>query len=114
MIFYENTYRIGLLNYSYCPLYSDPFDIVEDKGSTVPFRGVSTNSSTFIPQLIGSKNTPTETITSLDRIYEKMTLHKLHVYLGRLSRKLKLLALMLETFLQVDRFTVTSSRLVFL
>ena len=54
MIFDENTFGIVLLNSSSSLSYGDPFDIVEDKGSTIPFMGISTSSSSSIPESTGS------------------------------------------------------------
>lgn len=64
----ENNFGIGLLNSSYSPSYSDPFDIVEDKGLTVPFMGILTSSSTFVPKSTFSWSTQTDTIRSPNQL----------------------------------------------
>lgn len=57
MIFDENTLGLGLLKYTSSLLYSDPFGIVEDTGLTIPFRGISTSSSTFVLESTSSRST---------------------------------------------------------
>lgn len=60
MIFKEKNYGIGLLKSSSGLLYSDMFGIVEDTGSTVPLKGISTNSSTSVLESTVSGSTPTK------------------------------------------------------
>lgn len=67
MIFYEKTSGLGFLKSSYGSSYSDMFCIVEDTRLNVHFRGVLTSLLTYIRKSIGSDNTLTETVTSLDQ-----------------------------------------------
>ena len=54
VIFDEKTYGIGFMKSSSSSSYSDPFDIIEDKGSNIPFMGILTSSSTYVRESIGS------------------------------------------------------------
>lgn len=67
VVFDENTSGLGLLKSSSNFLYNDPFGIVEDIESIVPFKCISASSWTFVLEQIGSWSTPTETITSSDQ-----------------------------------------------
>jgi hypothetical protein len=70
-VIFDENYGIGLLNSSFGSSYNDPFDIIEDKGLTVPFIGILTNSSTSIPDSNGSLRTLTESIKYPDWISQR-------------------------------------------
>ena len=70
MIFDEKTSILGLLKSSSSSSYSDPFGIIEDIGSAVPFMGISTSLSTSVLGSTVSRSTLTDTFTSLDQIYQ--------------------------------------------
>ena len=64
VIFEENTFGLVFLTSSSGQSYGDPFGIVKDTRSNVPFMSVLINSLDYIMKLTGGPNTPTETITS--------------------------------------------------
>ena len=99
MIFDENTFGIKLLNSSSGPLYNNLFEIFENKGSTIPFMGISDSSSASVPKSTGSWSTLTENITFLDQL-SKGNGNSLTLWSPWwLSKWLKLLDLMLKTYL---------------
>ena len=67
MIFDEKTSSLGILNSTSSLSHSDTFGIIEYIESTVPFKGISTSSSTSIPESTGSQITPIQIVTSPDR-----------------------------------------------
>ena len=54
MVFGVNILGTKLLNSSFGLFHSDPFDIFEESGSTVPYFEFLTRQSTFIPESTGS------------------------------------------------------------
>lgn len=63
MIFDENTSSVKLLNSSSSLLQCDPFGIVVETISIVPFFAISTNQSSFVPESNGNQSTSNETVT---------------------------------------------------
>ena len=64
MIFGENILGTKLLNSSFGLFHSDPFDIFEESGSTVPYIEFLTRQSTFIPESTGSWSTLTKKVNT--------------------------------------------------
>lgn len=117
VIFDEKTFVLGLLKSSFVASYSDPFGIVQDIGLTIPPMDLSTNTSTSILELIDCQGTSIETMTSPNQSCRGNGTSPtpclppcLPQWVVRMMKRV--ITLMLKTSLMVDRFVITSSKLV--
>ena len=70
VIFDDNTSSIGFFKSSSSSSYSDPFGIVEDTRSTIPFMGIFSISLNSVLESTCGQSTSTNIITSHNRFYE--------------------------------------------